>query len=169
MLNLNRNSQSKCEPNATHNNSTHSMHQNNSELKITVEAFNELADARLPFARLMGLTLESITIEGIRMRAVYNEDFLRPGGTVSGPVMMTLADAAMYALVLSRVGPIELAVTTNLSINFLRKPLPADLLAEARMLKLGKRLAIGEVSLYSDGDERIVAHTTATYSIPPQI
>lgn len=142
------------------------MQQKKSELKITVDEFNELADARLPFATLMGLKLESVAVEGVRMRAVYSEDFLRPGGTVSGPVMMTLADAAMYALVLSRIGPVELAVTTNLSINFLRKPEPADLIAEARMLKLGKRLAIGEVSLYSEGDDRIVAHTTATYSIP---
>lgn len=142
------------------------MQQKNSELKITIDEFNEIADARLPFATLMGLKLESVTGEGVRMRAVYSEDFLRPGGTVSGPVMMTLADAAMYALVLSRIGPVELAVTTNLSINFLRKPKPADLIADARMLKLGKRLAIGEVSLYSEGDERIVAHTTATYSIP---
>jgi len=143
------------------------MQHSQTELKLTVEAFNEIADARLPFAKLMGLSLESVDPDGVRMRAVYSDKFLRPGGTVSGPVMMTLADAAMYALVLSRIGPVELAVTTNLSINFLRKPLPADLIAEARMLKLGRRLAIGEVSLYSEGDDRIVAHTTATYSIPP--
>lgn len=124
----------------------------------------------MPFAKVMGLELEEITDMGVLMRARYSEQFLRPGGTVSGPIMMALADAAMYALVLSRIGPVELAVTTNLSINFLRKPLPGDVMAEARMLKLGKRLAVGEVSLYSDGDanDNLVAHVTATYSIPPQ-
>jgi len=124
----------------------------------------------MPFAKAMGLELEKITDNSVLMRAHYSEQFLRPGGTISGPIMMALADAAMYALVLSHIGPVELAVTTNLSINFLRKPLPGDVMAEARMLKLGKRLAVGEVSLYSDGDTNgePVAHVTATYSIPPQ-
>ena len=124
----------------------------------------------MPFAKAMGLELEDINASGVRMRARYSEQFLRPGGTVSGPVMMALADAAMYALVLSKVGLVELAVTTNLSINFLRKPQPGDLMAEARMLKLGKRLAVGEVHLYSDGQSasESVAHVTSTYSIPPQ-
>jgi len=131
--------------------------------------FNELLDDRLPFARIMGIRADYFREDHIRVRAVYNEDFLRPGGTVSGPVMMGLADAALYGLILSRLGPVELAVTTNLSINFLRKPAPADLLADARLLKLGKRLAIGEVSLYSDITDASdpVAHVTGTYSIPP--
>jgi len=140
------------------------------ESKISVAQYNQLSETQLPFAKTMGFELEQITDTGVTMRAHYSEDFLRPGGTVSGPVMMGLADAAMYALVLSRIGPVELAVTTNLSINFLRKPNPGDLIAEARMLKLGKRLAVGEVHLYSDGQSRdeAVAHVTATYSIPPQ-
>lgn len=138
--------------------------------KITVAQFNQLSDTQMPFAKAMGLELEDINASGVRMRARYSEQFLRPGGTVSGPVMMALADAAMYALVLSKVGLVELAVTTNLSINFLRKPQPGDLMAEARMLKLGKRLAVGEVHLYSDGQSasESVAHVTSTYSIPPQ-
>ncbi len=140
------------------------------ELKLSVAKFNQIAEERMPFAQQMGLQLESIATSGVFMRAVYNEDFLRPGGTVSGPVMMALADAAMYALVLSRIGPVELAVTTNLSINFLSRPLPGDIVAQARLLKLGKRLAVGEVSLYSDGGsgDAPVAHVTATYSIPPR-
>ena len=107
------------------------------------------------------------------MRAEYREDFLRPGGTIAGPVLMSLADAAIYALILSRIGPVELAVTTSLNINFLRRPLPGDLLARASMLKLGKRLAVAEAHLYSsdsgisDDDTLPVAHVTATYSIPP--
>jgi uncharacterized protein (TIGR00369 family) len=139
------------------------------ELKLTVDQFHHICEQRLPFARLMGLRLEEINATGVRMRAVYDDRFLRPGGTVAGPVLMGLADAAVYALVLSRIGPVELAVTTSLSINFLRRPAPGDVLADARLLKLGKRLAVGEVTLYGDGESpaEALAHVTATYSIPP--
>lgn len=97
-----------------------------------------------------------------------NGTHLRPGGTVSGPTMMGMADVAFYAALLSKIGPVPLAVTTNLNINFLNKPqADAALCAKASLLKLGKRLAVGEVSLYSEGaPERIVAHATLTYSIP---
>ena len=140
------------------------------ELKLSVAEYNQLSEERMPFAQQMGLQLESIATSGVVMRAVYSEVFLRPGGTVSGPVMMALADAAMYALVLSRIGPVELAVTTNLSINFLSRPLPGDIIAQARLLKLGKRLAVGEVSLFSEGGaiDAPVAHVAVTYSIPPR-
>lgn len=141
------------------------------ETKITVAQFKQLSEEQMPFASAMGLELMAINEANVLMRAHYSDQFLRPGGTISGPIMMALADAAMYALVLSKIGPVELAVTTNLSINFLRKPLPGDILAEARMLKLGKRLAVGEVTLYSDGEsvDKPVAHVTSTYSIPPQV
>jgi acyl-coenzyme A thioesterase PaaI-like protein len=79
---------------------------------------------------------------------------------------MALADVAMYVAVLSAIGWVPLAVTTNLTINFLRKPAPRDLLAEARLIKLGKRLAVGEVGIRSDGHDDLVAHVTSTYSIP---
>ena len=117
----------------------------------------------------MGLAIDAIEVNHVILRAVYSDRFLRPGGTVAGPILMGLADAAVYALVLSRIGPVELAVTTQLSINFLRKPAPGDVLARASMLKLGKRLAVGEVILFSEntGIEKPVAHATATYSIPP--
>ena len=136
---------------------------------LTLEQFRTLMDERLPFAAMMGLAIDAIEPRAVRMRAVYDERFLRPGGTVAGPIMMGLADAAMYALVLSRIGPVELAVTTGLSINFLRRPAPGDVLAESRLLKLGRRLAVGEVTLWSEGGRRDepVAHVTATYSIPP--
>ena len=81
---------------------------------------------------------------------------------------MTLADMAMYSLLLAMIGPVALAVTTNLNINFLRKPAPADIIAKAEMLKLGQRLAIGAVTMFSEGDKDPVAHATVTYSIPPQ-
>ena len=80
--------------------------------------------------------------------------------------MMELADFAMYVAVLASIGWVPLAVTTNLSINFLRKPAQRDLLAEVRLIKLGKRLAVGDIGIKSEGEEELVAHATATYSIP---
>jgi uncharacterized protein (TIGR00369 family) len=101
------------------------------------------------------------------VRMVYHDSHLRPGGTISGPSLMTLADTAMYMAVLTAIGPVALAVTTNLNINFLRKPAPADVIGQARLLKLGKRLAVGEVTMRSEGEAEPVAHATLTYSIPP--
>ena len=101
------------------------------------------------------------------LRQRYNDRMLRPGGTVSGPTLMALADFAMYVVLLSAIGPIGLAVTTNLNINFLRMGQPGqDILAAARLLKLGKRLAVGEVNLLSGTAPDPIAHVTATYSIP---
>ena len=94
------------------------------------------------------------------------DDQVRPGGTISGPTMMALADFAMYCAVLAAIGAVPLAVTINLNINFLRLPARRDLLAEARLFKLGKRLAVGEVTIRSEDNEDPVAHVTATYSIP---
>jgi len=102
-----------------------------------------------------------------RVRQRYSERMLRPGGTISGPTLMALADCAMYVVVLSALGPVGLAVTTNLNINFLRKGAAGqDVVAEARLLKLGKRLAVGEVTLFSADSANPIAHVTATYSIP---
>jgi uncharacterized protein (TIGR00369 family) len=101
------------------------------------------------------------------VREPFNERMLRPGGTVSGPTLMALADCAMYVVLLSAIGPVGLAVTTNININFLRKGAAGqDVLAEARLLKLGKRLAVGEVTLMSGDSPDPIAHVTATYSIP---
>ena len=113
-----------------------------------------------------GLSIEEVWHGGAQVRQAYREDFIRPGGTISGPTMMALADFAMYVAVLAAVGPVPLAVTTNLSINFLRKPGATDLLAEAKLMKLGKRLAVGEVAIRSVGGAELVAHATSTYSIP---
>ena len=103
-----------------------------------------------------------------RMRMKTSERHVRPGGTLSGPSMMTLADLAFYVTILANIGPVGLAVTTNISFNFLRRPEPRDLIAECRLLKLGKRLAVGEVSLFSEGTAEPVCHATGTYSIPPR-
>lgn len=100
----------------------------------------------------------------VRLSAGYAQ--LRPGGTVSGPTMMALADYALYAAILSRIGPVALAVTTSLSFNFLRKPEPGDLLGVCRLMKLGKRLAVGEVSIAETLDAPPVCHAVGTYSIP---
>lgn len=101
------------------------------------------------------------------LRQPYSERMLRPGGTVSGPTLMALADFAMYVVLLSAIGPVGLAVTTSLNINFLRKGQPGqDVLAAAKLMKLGKRLAVGEVSLLSGTSPDPIAHVTSTYSIP---
>jgi uncharacterized protein (TIGR00369 family) len=115
-----------------------------------------------------GLSLERVDYGDVRVRRAFHEDHLRPGGTISGPTMMELADFAMYVAVFSAVGAQPLAVTTNLTINFLRKPAQADLIADAKLMKVGKRLAVGEVAIYSAGSDQPVAHVTATYSIPQQ-
>ena len=113
------------------------------------------------------LTIEHADGQTCRLRQRFRDRMLRPGGTVSGATLMTLADCAMYAVVLSAIGPVSLAVTTNLNINFLRKGQPGqDVLAAARILKLGKRLAVGEVNLLSGTSPDPIAHVIATYSIP---
>lgn len=113
-----------------------------------------------------GLSIEEVWHGGARVRQAYREAFIRPGGTISGPTMMALADFAMYVAVLAAIGPVPLAVTTHLSINFLRRPAAEDLVAEAEIMKLGKRLAVGEVAIRSAGGAELVAHATSTYSIP---
>jgi uncharacterized protein (TIGR00369 family) len=113
-----------------------------------------------------GLTIERVEYGDIRIRRAFHENYVRPGGTISGPTMMELADFAMYVAVFSAIGNQPLAVTTNLNVNFLRKPARADLIAEAKLMKVGKRLAVGAVTIFSDGSDEPVAHVTATYSIP---
>jgi uncharacterized protein (TIGR00369 family) len=110
--------------------------------------------------------VEEVAAGAVRLRMIFDERMLRPGGTVSGPAMFALADIAMYAAVLAHVGPRVLAVTSNLNINFLRKPAPGDILGEARLLRLGKRLAFGEIAIHSAGEDELAAHATATYAIP---
>ena len=137
--------------------------------RITLEEIAEI-DKELPWARTLGLRVESLGEGEAKVTLPFAPSQLRPGGTISGPSMMALADYAMYIAVLSAIGRVELAVTTSLAINFLRKPPPGDIEADCRLLKLGKRLAYGEVWIHSpEGHgEEPVAHATATYSIPPE-
>ena len=139
-----------------------------SKSRITVEQFAALMADEMPWAVDMGMAIEAIGRGAATMRLPFDAKMLRPGGTVSGPTMMALADATMYAAVLSAIGIVKLAVTTSFNINFLYRPSPADLMAEGRLMKLGKRLAVIEVTLHSEGHDEPVAHATGTYSIPPR-
>jgi uncharacterized protein (TIGR00369 family) len=113
--------------------------------------------------------VETIGPMSARLRLAYHPSQLRPGGTISGPSIFALADVALYVAILAQIGREKLAVTTNLNLNFLTKPAPRDLLGEARLMKLGKRLAVGEVRIWSEGEEgALCAHATGTYSIPPR-
>lgn len=112
--------------------------------------------------------LEAVGYGTARMRLLRHDRHLRPGGTISGPAMMALADVALYVALLGAIGPVKLAVTTNLSINFLSRPEPRDVIAQCRYLKIGRSLAVGEAELFSDGGGAPVAHVVATYSIPPR-
>ena len=119
------------------------------------------------FARVEGwVRIEDVTDTRVRVRLPFRENSLRPGGTISGPTLMALADTAMYYLVLANIGPAVHTVTVNLNMNFLRRPEPGDLLAEAELLKLGKKLAVGDVRIHSDGKSDPVAQASVTYSVP---
>jgi uncharacterized protein (TIGR00369 family) len=113
-------------------------------------------------------TIEHAGEGGATVRHPVGADELRPGGTVSGPVLMAVADVALYVAILAEIGIVPLTVTTSLTINFLRKPSgTAAVVGVCKLLKLGKALAVGEVTLYSEGSDQPVAHVVGTYSIPP--
>lgn len=136
---------------------------------LTVEDLQRrlAAEFREAFHSESGLAILDVWHGGCRVRLAFQENSTRPGGTISGPTLMMLADVAMYVGLLASIGWVPLAVTTNLNINFLRKPARAALLAECRLIKLGKRLAVGDIAMRSEGEEELVAHATSTYSIPP--
>jgi uncharacterized protein (TIGR00369 family) len=135
---------------------------------MTREEVEAFLDREFPQLHHGGRThhIEEVGPLFARARLAYHERHVRPGGTLSGPSMMGLADLALYVAILANIGPVALAVTTNLSFNFLRRPGRRDLVAECRLLKLGKRLAVGEVLLRSHGSDDLVCHATGTYSIP---
>lgn len=113
------------------------------------------------------LRVEEVGKTGLTLRLLVKELHLRPGGTVSGPSMFGLADVAIYLAILSRIGPVGLAVTTNAAIDFMRKPEAGrDLLAECRLLKLGRTLAVADALIFSEGSAEPVARASMTYAIP---
>jgi uncharacterized protein (TIGR00369 family) len=136
--------------------------------RMTTAEVSAFIDREFPQIHHGGKTFHILSVGPMtgRMRCDYHEKHIRPGGTISGPTMMALADFALYVTILAQIGPVALAVTTNLSFNFLRKPGQTALIGECRLLKLGKRLAVGEVLITSEGSDDLVGHATGTYSIP---
>jgi len=136
--------------------------------KIAIDEFQHLSASTLPIADLFGMRVERLEAGRARTRMPFKTALTRPGGTIAGPALMGLADYTMYAVLLSLIGKVEMAVTIHLSTSFLRRPRAADIIGDGRMIKLGKRLAFMEVTLYSEGEDDPVAHATGTYSIPPR-
>ena len=138
-------------------------------LRVVVATKEEIAAflaAEFPQARS---TIQEVGARGATVTLDVGPGDLRPGGTVSGPVLMGIADAALYVAILGEIGIVPLAVTTSLTINFLRKPAASTrITGVCKLLKVGKSLAVGEVSLYSEGASEPVAHVVGTYSIPPR-
>ena len=134
---------------------------------MTISELQDMLDGSFPGVALP-YTVDGLTPTTARLRQHVGVSHSRPGGTVSGPALMALADCAAWAVILGRIGPVALSVTTSLHIDFLRKPDLVDLVAEATLLKLGKRLAVADVAIYSDGNDEMVAKAQVTYSIPPR-
>jgi uncharacterized protein (TIGR00369 family) len=134
--------------------------------KLSAEQFQHLATQGVPYVGQLGLSVLRFDAGEVDMRLPWQELLLRPGGTICGPAMMGLADVTLYGVVLSLIGRVELTVTTDLSFHFLSKPRPADLIAQGRILRLGRRLAVGEVTVFSEGAEKPVAHCVGSYAIP---
>ncbi|MFT4708759.1 MAG: hypothetical protein ACI9PU_002611 [Ascidiaceihabitans sp.] len=138
-----------------------------SKIVMTSDEIETLLDVVFPQVRGT-FKIDELTQDTLIVRLLINESHLRPGGTVSGPTMFSLADVSLYILTLSRIGPEALAVTTNCSMDFMRKPAAGkDLLAQTRLLKLGRSLCVGDVLIYSEGMAEPVARASMTYSIPP--
>ncbi len=110
--------------------------------------------------------IEAVGDMTARVRMLFTEQRLRPGGTISGPSLMTLADTGVWVALLAQIGRVALSVTSHLDIDFLRKADPGDVSGDVRLLKVGRKLAVGTVTMYSDGDDRPVAHASVTYAIP---
>ena len=135
---------------------------------MTVDEMNVFL--REVFLEVAGdFNVEEVSQAGVRLRLLVQDRHLRPGGTVSGPAMFGLADVAAYMVTLAHIGPRALAVTTNCSIDFMRKPAAGvDLIAHGRLLKMGKQLSVSDVLIYSEGVDNPVARASLTYAIPPQ-
>lgn len=133
---------------------------------LSKQELEEFFDREFPESKLI---VDDLGVKTATLRKVIARQDLRPGGTVSGPTMMAMADAAIYAAILNEIGLVALAVTTSLNFNFLSKPsAEQDLIAQCNLIKVGKTLVVGEVALYSEGKEEPVAHAVGTYAIPPK-
>lgn len=135
-------------------------------LKLSADRLQELLADYFPHMQEGRFLVEEVEPMQVTVRMPFDDAHLRPGGTISGPSLMALADTGMYMAVLAMIGEQPLVVTSSLNINFLRKPRPADVIARTTLLRLGRRLAVGEVHMYCEGDEEAVAQATVTYAIP---
>ena len=137
------------------------------ELKMDIPALDAFLRQEFPQVSA-DFVIETLTQDTLVVRLRTSDKHLRPGGTISGPAMFALADVAVYLAILARLGPVALAVTTNCSIDFMRKPAAGkDITGHTRILKMGRSLAVGDVLLYSEGDDKPVARASLTYAIPP--
>lgn len=133
---------------------------------LTAAELDLLLRTHFPEIDVAVFRIESVQPMAIRLRLRAGPQHLRPGGTISGPTLMMLADVAVYLAILAMIGPAVQAVTTNLNIHFLRRPAPADVVADARLLRLGRRIAVGEVTIHSVGEAEPVAVATVSYALP---
>ena len=137
--------------------------------RLTLDELTALIDDHFPQVHEGSgrLSIEHVGPKSARVRMAQDPRMLRPGGTVSGPMMFKLADFAVYVAILADRGTDALqAVTTSMTMNFLSRPYPADLIADVTLLKVGRRLAVAEVSIHADGRDDLIAHATSTYSLP---
>lgn len=136
-------------------------------LQLDAASIERLIHAGMPAAQRGALAVEEVRRGYARIRLPFSERMLRPGGVVSGPALFTAADSAMYVLVLAHLGAQMMAVTSDLSIRFLNKAAPGDVIAEARLLRLGRRLVTMEAALFTGSlDHGMVAHATGSYALP---
>ena len=145
------------------------MQQEHGQIKMSAPEITKFLDQIFSERHDSGpaIDIEDVWPMGARLRLKFEDRLLRPGGTIHGPAMFMLADLGIYVAMLATMGPVPQAVTTNLNINFLRRPAPRDMIGDIRLIKIGRRLAVGEASLISDGESELAAHAVGTYSIPP--
>jgi uncharacterized protein (TIGR00369 family) len=134
-------------------------------LRMTIADIETLMDQHFPDSRRLW-KLTALAEREATLRMTFRPDLVRAGGTISGPAMMALADTAAYFVTLAHTGPLPHMATANLDIHFLSRPKPVDIIATAKLLRLGRRLAISIVEIRSDGSDEVVAHSTVTYALP---
>jgi uncharacterized protein (TIGR00369 family) len=134
-------------------------------VRMTIAEIEALMDKFFPDSRRMW-TITALEDRQLTLRMAYRKELVRAGGTISGPAMMALADTAAYFMTLAHAGPIPHMATANLDIHFLSRPKPVDIIATARLLRIGRRLAVSTVEIRSDGSDDVVAHATVTYALP---
>ena len=139
------------------------------DAKIYSEEFLEIVRRGVPYVGQLGISAESWEAGRITLRLPCHKLIERPGGTICGPALMGLADVTLFGVVMTLIGRAELALTTDLNFHFLSKPALADMLAEGRVLKLGRRLMVGEVTMYSDGKAQPICQAIGSYAIPPTV